>query len=144
MSSALHSFPDNQGEGPSSFIGNYEIGAYVDAKGCKDFSRGELVEIRGNHRLYLLPNQMVYAEDGPQLLGQRRRDDAAVKTLPRYPVARQGKEDLPYCGSFSAVLENELIHYLKLWSFENWVGTDRSHYNELARNTRTISILPSV
>ncbi len=29
---------------------------------------------------------------------------------------------LSYCGPFSVVSENEVIHHLKLCSFENWVG----------------------
>jgi len=40
--------------------------------------------------------------------------------------------------------ENELIHHLKLWSFENSVGTDQPHYFQLDQNTRTISTRPRV
>jgi hypothetical protein len=54
------------------------------------------------------------------------------------------KKDLSYYGPFSMMPENELIHHLKLWSFENSVGTDQPHYFQLDQNTRTISTRPRV
>jgi Lipocalin-like domain len=39
-------------------------------------------------------------------------------------LALDAKGYLSYCGPFSIVSENEVIHHLKLCSFENWVGTD--------------------
>lgn len=36
-----------------------------------------------------------------------------------------------YCGPFSVVSENEVIHHLKLCSFENWVGTDQHRHARL-------------
>ena len=54
------------------------------------------------------------------------------------------KKDLSYGGPFSMMPENELIHHLKVWSFENSVGTDQPHYIQLDQNTRTISTLPRV
>jgi hypothetical protein len=38
-------------------------------------------------------------------------------------VALDAKGYLSYCGPFSVVSENEVIHHLKLCSFEDWVGT---------------------
>ena len=46
-------------------------------------------------------------------------------------VALDAKGYLSYCGPFSVVSENEVIHHLKLCSFENWVGTDQHRYAEL-------------
>jgi len=48
---------------------------------------------------------------------------------------------LSYCGPFSVVSENEVIHRLKLCSFENWVGTDQHRYARLdqANDTLTLS-----
>ena len=48
---------------------------------------------------------------------------------------------LSYCGPFSVVSENEVIHHLKLCSFENWVGTDQHRHAELdpAKDTLTLS-----
>jgi hypothetical protein len=40
--------------------------------------------------------------------------------------------------------ENELIHHLQLWSFENSVGTDQPHYIQLDQNTRTLPTRPRV
>ena len=48
---------------------------------------------------------------------------------------------LSYCGPFSVVSENEVIHHLKLCSFENWVGTDEHRHARLdpAKDTLTLS-----
>jgi Lipocalin-like domain len=46
-------------------------------------------------------------------------------------VALDAKGYLSYCGPFSVVSENEVIHHLKLCSFENWVGTDQHRQAEL-------------
>jgi Lipocalin-like domain len=44
------------------------------------------------------------------------------------PLALDGRGYLPYCGPFSIASENEVIHHLKLCSFENWVGTDQHRH----------------
>ena len=41
---------------------------------------------------------------------------------------------LSYCGPFSVVSENEIIHHLRLCSFENWVGTDQHRHAQLELN----------
>lgn len=46
-------------------------------------------------------------------------------------VALDAKGYLSYCGPFTIVSENEVIHHLKLCSFENWVGTDQHRDAEL-------------
>ena len=46
-------------------------------------------------------------------------------------VALDAKGYLSYCCPFSVVSENEVIHHLKLCSFENWVGTDQHRHAEL-------------
>jgi hypothetical protein len=53
---------------------------------------------------------------------------------------------LSYCGPFSIVSENEVIHHLKLCSFENWVGTDQHRYAhlDLNKNTLTLSTAPTL
>src|SRR5205823_14844385 len=43
-------------------------------------------------------------------------------------LALDAKGYLSYCGPFSIVSEHELIHHLKLCSFENWVGADQHRY----------------
>jgi len=57
-------------------------------------------------------------------------------------VALDAKGYLSYCGPFSLVSENELIHHLKLCSFENWVGADQHRYAQLNENTLTLSTAP--
>jgi hypothetical protein len=51
---------------------------------------------------------------------------------------------LSYCGPFSVVSENEVIHHLKLCSFENWVGTDHHRHAQfdLTNDTLTLSTGP--
>ncbi len=49
-------------------------------------------------------------------------------------LALDAKGYLSYCGPFSVVSENEVIHHLKLCSFENWVG--------LNKDTLTLSTAP--
>ena len=46
-------------------------------------------------------------------------------------VALDAKGYLSYCGPFTIVSDNEVIHHLKLCSFENWVGTDQHRDAEL-------------
>jgi hypothetical protein len=46
-------------------------------------------------------------------------------------LALDAKGYLSYCGLFSIVSEHEIIHHLKLCSFENWVGTDQHRYAQL-------------
>ena len=46
-------------------------------------------------------------------------------------VALDARGYLSYCGPFSVVSQNEVIHHLKLCSFENWVGTDQHRYAQL-------------
>jgi hypothetical protein len=57
-------------------------------------------------------------------------------------LALDAKGYLSYCGPFSMVSENELIHHLKLCSFENWVGTDQHRYAQLNEHTLTLSTPP--
>jgi hypothetical protein len=61
-------------------------------------------------------------------------------------VALDARGYLSYCGPFSIVSENEVIHHLKLCSFENWVGTDQHRYAklDLANDTLTLSTAPVV
>src|SRR5215470_17081778 len=51
---------------------------------------------------------------------------------------------LSYCGPFSVVSENEVIHHLKLCSFENWVGTDQHRHAQFyaSKDTLTLSTAP--
>jgi hypothetical protein len=58
------------------------------------------------------------------------------------PLALDAKGYLSYCGPFSMASENELIHHLKLCSFENWVGTDQHRYAKLNEHTLTLSTAP--
>ena len=59
-------------------------------------------------------------------------------------VALDAKGYLSYCGSFSIVSETEVIHHLKLCSFENWVGTDQHRHAELhlTKDTLILSTAP--
>ena len=59
-------------------------------------------------------------------------------------LALDAKGYLSYCGPFSIVSENEVIHHLKLCSFENWVGTDQHRYAQLNENTITLSTPPQL
>ena len=55
-------------------------------------------------------------------------------------LALDAKGYLSYCGPFSIVSENEVIHHLKLCSFENWVGTDQHRYAQLDVNKDTLTL----
>jgi len=57
-------------------------------------------------------------------------------------LALDAKGYLSYCGPFSIVSEHELIHHLKLCSFENWVGTDQHRIVQLNEDTLTLSTAP--
>jgi hypothetical protein len=59
-------------------------------------------------------------------------------------VALGAKGYLSYCGPFSVVSENEVIHHLKLCSFEDWVGTDQDRHAQLdlTKDTLTLSTAP--
>jgi hypothetical protein len=59
-------------------------------------------------------------------------------------VALDAKGYLSYCGPFSVASDNEVIHHLKLCSFENWVGTDQHRHAELDlhKDTLTLSTAP--
>ena len=59
-------------------------------------------------------------------------------------VALDARGYLSYCGSFSVVSEKEVIHHIKLCSFENWVGTDQHRYAELdlTKDTLILSTAP--
>ena len=46
-------------------------------------------------------------------------------------LALDARGYLSYCGPFSVVSENEVIHHLRLCSFENWVGTDQHRHAQL-------------
>jgi Lipocalin-like domain len=49
---------------------------------------------------------------------------------------------LSYCGPFSIESEHEVIHHLKLCSFEDWVGTDQHRFAQLEGDTLTLSTAP--
>jgi len=53
---------------------------------------------------------------------------------------------LSYCGPFSIVSENEVIHHLKLCSFKNWVGTDQHRHAQfdVNKDTLTLSTAPTL
>jgi len=53
-------------------------------------------------------------------------------------LALDAKGYLSYCGPFSVVSENEVIHHLKLCSFENWVGTDQHRQAQLDSTNDTL------
>src|SRR5438874_8327043 len=55
-------------------------------------------------------------------------------------LALDAKGYLSYCGPFSVVSENEVIHHLKLCSFENWVGTDQHRHAQLDLNKDTLTL----
>jgi hypothetical protein len=55
-------------------------------------------------------------------------------------LALDAKGYLSYCGPFSIVSEKEVIHHLKLCSFENWVGTDQHRYAQLDLNKDTLTL----
>jgi hypothetical protein len=59
-------------------------------------------------------------------------------------LALDAKGYLSYCGPFSVVSENEVIHHLELCSFENWVGTDQHRHAQLnlTNDTFTLSTAP--
>jgi hypothetical protein len=57
-------------------------------------------------------------------------------------LALDAKGYLSYCGPFSIVSENEVIHHVKLCSFENWVGADIRRDAQLNENTLTLSTEP--
>lgn len=59
-------------------------------------------------------------------------------------LALDAKGYLSYCGPFSIVSENEVIHHLKLCSFENWVGTDQHRHAQLNENMLTLSTAPTL
>jgi hypothetical protein len=61
-------------------------------------------------------------------------------------LALDARGYLSYCGPFSVVSENEVVHHLKLCSFENWVGTDQHRYAklDLANDTLPLSTAPGV
>ena len=53
-------------------------------------------------------------------------------------VALDAKGYLSYCGPFSVVSENEVIHHLEHCSFENWVGTDQHRHAQLDLTNDTL------
>ena len=57
-------------------------------------------------------------------------------------LALDAKGYLAYCGPFSVVSEDEIVHHLKICSFENWVGTDQSRSAQLNEDTLTLSTAP--
>ena len=61
-------------------------------------------------------------------------------------LALDARGYLSYCGPFTVVSENEVIHHLKLCSFENWVGTDQHRHAQLdlTKDTLTLSTAPVV
>ena len=59
-------------------------------------------------------------------------------------VALDAKGYLSYCGPFTVVSETEVIHHLKLCSFENWVGTEQHRHADLdlTKETLVLSTAP--
>jgi hypothetical protein len=57
-------------------------------------------------------------------------------------LALDAKGYLSYCGPFSVVSENEVIHHVKLCSFENWVGADIRRSAQFNENALTLSTEP--
>ena len=57
-------------------------------------------------------------------------------------LALDAKGYLAYCGPFSIVSETELVHHLRLCSFESWVGTDQRRSAQLNEHTLTLSTAP--
>ena len=55
-------------------------------------------------------------------------------------LALDAKGYLSYCGPFSVVSEHEVVHHLKLCSFENWVGTDQHRHAKLYLNNDTLTL----
>ena len=55
-------------------------------------------------------------------------------------LALDARGYLSYCGPFSVVSENEVIHHLRLCSFENWVGTDQHRHAQLDLNKDTLTL----
>ena len=55
-------------------------------------------------------------------------------------LALDAKGYLSYCGPFSVISENEVIHHLKLCSFENWVGTEQHRYAHLDPDKETLTL----
>src|ERR1044071_740879 len=55
-------------------------------------------------------------------------------------LALDARGYLSYCGPFSVVSENEVIHHLRLCSFENWVGTDQRRHAQLDVNDDTLTL----
>ncbi len=51
---------------------------------------------------------------------------------------------LSYCGPFTVVSEQEVVHHLRLCSFENWVGTDQHRHARLNKDTLILSTPPTL
>jgi Lipocalin-like domain len=59
-------------------------------------------------------------------------------------MALDAKGLLSYCGPFSVLPEDKVVHHIKLCSFENWVGTDQQRDARLDGDTLTLSTAPRV
>jgi porin len=56
----------HQGKGLTGLPGNFKLGGYYDSNAYQDLSNAGQSNIRGNYGVYLLVDQMVYREGGPQ------------------------------------------------------------------------------
>jgi len=56
----------NQGQAAAGNPGNFKIGGYYDTNAYQALSNPTQAKIRGNYGVYLLLDQMVYREDGPE------------------------------------------------------------------------------
>ena len=59
-------------------------------------------------------------------------------------LALDAKGFLSYCGPFSIVSETEVVHHLKVCSFESWVGSDQQRTAQLNEDTLVLSTAPRV
>ena len=57
-------------------------------------------------------------------------------------MALDAKGFLSYRGPFSVLSETEVVHHLKVCSFETWVGTDQQRTAQLSDDTLTLSTAP--
>ena len=59
-------------------------------------------------------------------------------------LAMDARGYLSYCGPFTVASEQEVIHHLRLCSFENWVGTDQHRHAQLDNDTLILSTPPAL
>jgi porin len=56
----------NQGQAAAGNPGNFKIGGYYDSNAYQDLSNPTQTEIWGNYGVYLLLDQLIYREGGPE------------------------------------------------------------------------------